>query len=164
MFTVILIIAIVILLVIPTLKDRNFHIRKLLIIPFVFMWLLYDSIHQQFHITADSTWIITESLIAGTLIGAAMRLKTKVVADHQKKLIFLKGSYFGVVLFSLIFIAHFFAGYMQGVYPQAVTSGNLENLVLMVLCTASALSVGQSGMLYYKYLSAKPNTRLTKET
>src|SRR3990167_3713215 len=150
--TIVMIAAILIFLILPGLKTRVVSVKKLAIMPAVFIYLNYDSLQRHFHLHSSDYFILILGLIFGVSIGAYCRKNTVIRADHQKLLIEIAGSYFGLMLFIAIFAVHFAIGYLDSVNPgYLLQSGLYQNSLMFLLTLSSALSIGASGMLYYKY-------------
>ena len=73
---IIMLLAIIYFVIIPSFKTRVFHVKKLIIMPAVFMYLNYQSVTENFHIQISDYGIITLALIAGILIGALLQRHT----------------------------------------------------------------------------------------
>lgn len=147
--------AILYFMILPGLKTRVFRVKKLLIMPAVFIYLNYASIQKHFHIHVNDYFILIVGLIFGVAIGAYCRKNSIVRTDQQKQLLEVAGSYFGLLMFIAIFAVHFVIGYVDSVYPGYLLQSNLTQDALMFLLTlASTLSIGANGMLYYKYHNA----------
>lgn len=147
--------AILFFLILPGLKTRVFRVKKLLIMPALFVYLNYHSIQKHFHIHTNDYLILMIGLIFGVAIGAYCRRNAKIRADQQKQLIEVAGSYFGLIMFIAIFAVHFVIGYVDSVSPGYLLQPSLHQETLMFLLTlASSLSIGSNSMLYYKYHNA----------
>ena len=152
MITLIIVFAIVIFLVIPSLKDRVLPVKKLVLMPIIFLYFLYSTITQSFALRTNSFMMITAGIILGVLLGIILRSRSKIGADREKSLIFLPKSYFGLTVFMLIFWAHFAIGYISSVAPSYLLQNNFgSNALLVLLSCVSSLSVGMHLCLYYKY-------------
>src|SRR3990167_371792 len=148
--------AILYFLILPGLKTRIFRVKKLLIMPAVFIYLNYASIQKHFHIQVTDYLILIIGLVFGVAIGAYCRKNSIIRADQQKQLIEVAGSYFGLIMFIAIFAVHFVIGYIDSVYPGYLLQPSSYQEGLMLLLTlASALSIGSNSMLYYKYHNVK---------
>lgn len=147
--------AILFFLILPGLKTRVFRVKKLLIMPAIFIYLNYHSIQRHFHIHTSDYFILIVGLIFGVSIGAYCRKNSIIRADQQKQLIEVAGSYFGLIMFIAIFAVHFVIGYMDSVQPGYLLQPSAYQEALMFLLTlASTLSIGANFMLYYKYHNA----------
>lgn len=150
---IIMVLAIFYFVIIPSFKTRVFSIKKLIIMPAVFMYLNYQSANQNFHIRISDYGIIALALIIGTLIGALLRKNTTVKSNIEKGLIELPGSYFSLIIFLAIFAVHFVIGYLQSVNPvYLLHKSGSEELLLFLLTASSSMTIGANAVLFYKYL------------
>ena len=150
--TIIMIIAIIWFVIIPGFKTRTFPVTKLIIMPAVFMYMNYESLTTHFHIRVADYVIIAAGLIAGSLIGALLRKNTPIKADRNKKLVELQGSYFGLVMFLLIFAVHFVIGYVESTSPTYLLHpSSYEQALIFLLTCVSSMSIGANAVLFYKY-------------
>lgn len=144
--------AILFFLILPGLKKRVLPVKKLIIMPAIFVYLNYDSIQKHFHIHLNDFIILIISAIVGIAIGAYCRKNTTIRADHEKQLIEVAGGYFGLIMFIIIFAIHFAIGWIQSVSPGYLFQAGLYQTLLMFLLTSSsALSIGANAMLFYRY-------------
>ncbi|HLB55870.1 MAG TPA: hypothetical protein VJK30_00870 [Coxiellaceae bacterium] len=155
---IIMLLAIIYFVIIPSFKTRVFHVKKLIIMPAVFMYLNYQSVTENFHIQISDYGIITLALIAGILIGALLRKNTTVKSNIEKKLIELPGSYFSLIIFLAIFAVHFVIGYLQSVNPTYLLQASFSEATLLFLLTASSsMTIGANAVLFYKYVKHSKN-------
>ncbi len=148
--TVLMILAIIIFVVIPSFKDRVVPVKKLLITPAIFMYLFYQTINENF---MTNNWMIAFGLLMGIATGVLIRRKTAIKSDKNKLLIWLPGSYQSLVTFILIFTVHFAIGYLRSTHPSYLTQASLgQQILLFLLSYVSSIAVGTNSLLYYKYL------------
>jgi hypothetical protein len=153
--TIIMIAAIIFFLIIPSLKDRTVSIKKLTITPLVFLYLLYETITDKFHLDQTGLMVIGLGLLAGTLIGILVRNRTAVAVNKQTLSINLPGSYINLVMFVVIFSVHYLIGYQEAVNPAFFQQISMSYYsILFLLTMASALSAGMNLCLLYKYQTA----------
>ncbi len=150
--TIILILCVIIFIVIPGFKDKTIAVKKLAIGPAIFLYLFFDSLGKEYPLFAMSYYVIAGGVILGTLIGYATRVSAPVVGDKEKQTIFLKGSSFSLIIFLIIFAAHFVVGYLKSTNPSFFTAPSFANqFLLMVLALVSCLPLGSNICLYLKY-------------
>jgi hypothetical protein len=149
--TVIMIVAIIIFAVLPTLKDRITSVRKLIITPAIFIVLFCKSVIENFSLDTTSIYVILLGTCLGIAIGVLIRRKTEIKADRDQQLIWLPGSYLSLVIFTLIFTVHFVIGYLQATNPVYLTQASTKQVLLFLLAFTSNISLGASLCLYYKY-------------
>lgn len=153
------ILAILYFLILPSLKTGVIPIQKLAITPIIFLYLNYDSVQRHFHPHGTEYGILFIALILGILIGAFFRSKTPIKADHEKSLIEITGSYFGLSVFILIFAAHFIIGFFESTHPGYLLQSNMISSILLFLLTGSScIPTGGNLMLFYRFKKAIPET------
>jgi hypothetical protein len=153
--TVIMIAAIIIFLIIPSLKDRTVSIKKLTITPLIFLYLLYETITENFHLDQTGLMVIGFGLLTGIIVGILVRKHTAVTVDKETFSITLPGSYVNLVMFIAIFSVHYVIGYQEAVNPEFFQQISLSYYsILFLLTLASALSAGMNLCLFYKYQTA----------
>ncbi len=155
---ILMIAAIIIFLVIPSLKERIVLIKKLIITPIIFLYLLFNDVTTIFYLNVNSRMLLILGLALGIGIGMFIRHNTKVKIDLINKSIRIPGTYLNLIVFILIFSVHFAIGYLQAVNPQIFHSTNLiEQSLLFLLAVTSSITLGASICLYYKYFSSISN-------
>ena len=154
--TIVMLLAIIWFLIIPSFKARTFPVKKLIILPLVFMYLLYNSIERNFALLPTSYATIAAGVIAGIIIGYLVRRSATLTADKEKELIHLPGSFVSLAMFILIFSVHFVIGWMASATPGYFEhAGNVQLLLLFLMTAFSSLTLGLNGTLYYKYHNAE---------
>lgn len=150
-----MILAIIWFVIIPSFKTRTMPVKKLAITPAIFMYLLYRTVTQTFYLDTTGKLCLILALAAGIIIGVLMRLRTNVTADKQREMISLPGTWINLITFILIFCAHYAVGYLKAVSPEVLQQTGLTAITLLfVLTCASSISLGASACLYYKYIRA----------
>lgn len=153
-YTVLMILAIIGYMIIPSLKDRVISVKKLVILPAVFIYSLYQTITENLYFDLNSAWIIVFGVIIGVIVGISIRWNTHVKADRNKQLIWLPGTYVNLLLFIAIFSVHFIIGYLQSTNAAILHSSNTaEEILLFTISIISSITVGSSFCLCYKYLT-----------
>ncbi len=156
MITALIVLVIVILFVLPTLKDRVIRVKKLLIIPALFLYLLYDTLTSKFAIDSTAIVLIILAGIVGFGIGVYLRRATAVTADRNKELIWIPGGWLSLWTFLLIFVVQFATGYLHAVNPAYLLQNSAgEQSLMFILSLVSCITVGANLCLYYKYLNTK---------
>ncbi len=150
--TVIMIGAIIVFVLLPSLKDRVIPVKKLAITPAIFMYLFYQNVTEDFYLNFDSQIMLLVGVLFGIVAGILLRLNMRIQADRDQKLISLPGTYSNILVFLLIFSVHFVMGYLQSVKPELFHVANATaNVLLFMLAFSSAITVGASLCLFYKY-------------
>lgn len=153
--TILIVIAVIVFLIVPSFKDRIIPVKKLIAMPAVFVYLLFQSIMQHFATGLASKAIIVVGLVMGSAIGAFIRSNVTVKVDQTNKLIWIPGSYISLIVFVVIFAAHFLAGYVESVAPTYLAQEGVTEFVLLLLTMATGLTVGTNLCLFAKYHFAK---------
>lgn len=152
---IIMLLAIIYFVIIPSFKTRVFSVKKLIIMPAVFMYMNYDSVRSNFHIHSSTYGIIAAGLAFGVIVGTLLRKNAQVKSDKSKLLMELSGSFFSLWIFLIIFAVHFVIGYLQSVNPTYLLHPSIgEQTLLFLLTCTSSMTIGANGMLFYKYLKA----------
>lgn len=151
----ILILGIIVLLILPSLKDRIVSIRRLIILPAVFMYMLYRTIVTSFHLVQTSYVAIIVGLLLGVLLGLFIRKNLPIKADKEKALILIPGNTISLIIFIVIFIVEFVAHYLFVATPEIKQANMNQYLLLIVLCGVSSLTVGGNLIYFYKYWQAE---------
>ena len=155
LFTIAGLAAILYFLILPSLKTGVIPIQKLVFTPLIFLYLNYDSVQHHFHLHGKEYAILVIALIIGVAIGAFFRHKTAIKADHEKSLMQITGSYFGLCVFILIFAVHFVIGYCESTHPGYLLHSNMTSIILLFLLTCSScLPTGGNLMLFYRFKQA----------
>jgi hypothetical protein len=153
--TVIMIVAIILFVLLPSLKDRIIPVKKLAITPAIFMYLFYQNITQDFYLDLDSQIMLIVGVLFGVAAGIMLRINTRIKTDKNQKLIGLPGTYSNIIVFLLIFSVHFVMGYLQSVKPALFHVANATaNFLIFMLAFSSSITVGASLCLFYKYYRA----------
>ena len=156
LWTLVMVVVILIFVVLPTLRPQTFPVKKLILMPAVFMYLLYDSLSSNFQLNQHSIFVIIVGVILGCLTGFLIRHPVKIEVNHEYQLMTMSGSYASLLFFILIFAAHFAVGYFKSVNPSVFLTPNLtEQLLLFALVFTSFMTIGASGCLFYKYLNSR---------
>jgi hypothetical protein len=154
--TLIIVVCVIIFVVIPSLKKRTFHVKKLLLGPGIFVYLFYQSIQDNFHLFPISYFFIAAGTVLGIMTGYFLRKSTEIIVDPFEKMITLKGSFFTLYTFTFIFIVHFIVGYLTSVSPKFFHFPSFGNQsLLLVLALTSFLTVGSNTCLMIKFFREK---------
>lgn len=151
--TVIMILAILIFAILPTLKNRIISVRKLLITPIIFLLLLCHALND-FNLQITDIPLLLLSVIIGIVCGILLRRQTVVKTDKQNALIALQGSYQSLFIFLLLFSIHFIIGYITNVQPHYVaTHQSIRDILLFSLTACSNLMIGGNLLLFFRYFN-----------
>lgn len=157
--TVMMLAAIIIFLIIPSLKSRELPLKRLIILPAVFLYFLQNTLTENFHLAWNDYPILITGCLFGIGTGIMIRYSTPMQIDKQAQTIRLPGTYLNVVVFILIFALHYFMGYTHAVHPEFFnhSSMSLQVLLFLLAYTATILPGGNL-VLFYRYTTAREQT------
>jgi hypothetical protein len=159
LFTFIMLAAVVYFFILPTLKDRVVPVKKIFIMPAIFLYFFFASITENFHWDNSTIYLTVLGLTVGVVLGILLRARTTITVDKTRRQIALPGSYVSLLIFMFIFGLHFILGYLHSVSPEwIVTMPGEKNIFLLLLACASAFNSGMSICLIYKYLTERKQT------
>ena len=159
MNTFLIILAVIIFLIIPSLKPRTVNIRKLIIIPVVFLYFLQQCLTDAFHITATHYWLVGLGGLFGILTGVLSKWNTSVAINKTQQSISLPASYLNLITFLMIFTVHYLIGYLQATDIEFFTQQSLSlDSLLLFLAFASTINAGSSLLFIYRYHEHKEIT------
>lgn len=130
---------------IKALKDNEVAISRLFIFPIIFIGLQISSFH-----TTINYLIYLVSLGIGWKIGYWLTPSANGKVDSIKKVVYLKGTAYTLILEMIIFAIQYCFGYVQSVYPDIALQ--YVNLKLLVSGAITGLLLGKA-IFYYKKAS-----------
>lgn len=131
-------------------RERTFNVKKALIIPILFIWMSYDSLHKfpgsyslNFNVTAIG-WIF------GVVIGIFMAkyLKPQVV-DKAKLLIKTRGSWMMMVTIILIFAVKYYEGYLLATQSALLAKEAFRLGLLLIAGIVTGTFIGRAIVYFY---------------
>ena len=150
--TFVMLAAIVYFFILPTTNDRIIPVRKIVMMPAVFIYFFFSTGTKYFQWDNTNKYLAAAGMVMGVIFGILLRARTQISTDKNRRLIALPGSYANLMIFVFIFGLHFILAYLQAVNPGwAVTLPEEKNILLLLLAWASALNTGMSLCLFYKY-------------
>lgn len=153
-WTVFMIICIVYFSVIPSFKYRIIPIKKLILIPLVFLYLAFDTIKRDFPLTNINIVFVIGGGILGLLFGILISKNIEILVDKEKKSIGMPGGISLLYTFLFIFAVHFVIGFLKSTQPIFFKQFSLfEAIVIILLGFSSSMSFGRSLVLMYRYSS-----------
>lgn len=141
-------------------KPQIVSIRKLTIIPIIFLALSIHTVLTAFHITAAVVGVWLLSLIVGSAIGWLLIRNHEYKVDRKKLLIQLQGSWLTLILILLIFASKYYFGYELGSDPALVNHLGFEFSMLAITGVCTGLFVGRL-LCYLHKLQTCPSVDLT---
>ena len=143
-------------------KDGVVSIKKLMIIPIVFMYLSLESVYLNFKIDQFVVLIYLAAIVFGVLLGLLQAKSQGVSVDKEKKLVAVPGSWATLVIIMIIFFSKYYFGYALGVDPGLKTNTHFEFAILFVSGTTAGMFVGRL-LFYLNYLKKGPWVELVED-
>jgi len=143
---------------IKALKPNIMKLKKLLIMPVVFLIMTLHKINTPYY------YILF--LLCGLIIGWLLYKNIKIRADKTNHLIALPGSSLPLILILIAFSKGYYFGYESSVHPEYLTQHWFILLSLITSGFFSGIFIGRAAVFLFKYKNAKHEELLTiaKET
>jgi hypothetical protein len=150
-----LLLAYVIFIGIKASKSRTVSLRKLFILPIIFLALSLEMLITHFDLNGLSvcTWI--GSVLLGSAIGALLVVRQPITVDHNKKTLHLGGSWSTMILIFMIFAGKYYCGYALHADPGAAINTHTEIIVLAISGACSGAFLGRMLSYISRYMRAK---------
>ncbi|HBM17523.1 MAG TPA: hypothetical protein DD381_14435 [Lentisphaeria bacterium] len=129
---------------IKMLSDNTLAIKKLLIMPVLFLILTVNHVEDPF--------IYGVFLMIGAMVGAAIYSRSKLRIDRENKLIRVPGSALALVLIVLIFAKGYFFGYEHAVHPEFFKNALFLAVTYIVSGCFTGIIIGKAAIYYYRFL------------
>jgi len=124
--------------------DRTIEVKKLLIIPIVFL------VMTAAHIKDPLSYGIF--LILGAIVGFFSCFRYKIRVDREHKLLSIPGSPLPLILIILVFVKNYFYGYEHAVHPEMFKNIMFLAISYIVSGVFSGIFIGRAGTHFYRYL------------
>ncbi len=136
-------------------------IKKLTIVPLVFLALSIHTVTTAFHVNATviSVWLV--SIILGSIIGWLLIRNHQFKVDRKKLLIQLQGSWITLILILMIFVFKYYFSYQLGSDPALANQTGFEFSMLGATGICTGLFVGRL-LCYFHKLWTCESTDLTE--
>jgi putative Mn2+ efflux pump MntP len=144
-----------------TLKPRIIPLKKIFILPAVFIFL---SIHTLFTVELYAVTFIIIAIVLAILgfIGGWFHIRSqKIEIDREHQLIYQQGSWLTLVLVLLIIICKFYIGFALAMTHHIQLHQQLLIFIYAVSGATVGLMLGRTAHYLYVYQS-KTSTNLTK--
>ncbi|MCX7124287.1 MAG: hypothetical protein NTU49_00745 [Gammaproteobacteria bacterium] len=105
---------------VKALKTQVVSIKRLIILPLVFIVLSVHTIITAFQLNTSSISIWLGSFIVGALIGFILVYRHKILVDHEHWLVQLPGTWITLILILLIFASKYYFSYEMDANPALV--------------------------------------------
>ena len=147
--------AVLIALGIRAMKPRVVPLRKIFLLPIVFLVLSVHTLVTSFHITTSTVLIWIGALSLGALLGGMLTANLKFNVDREHALIQLPGTWITVFMILLIFITKYYFGYELATDPALAHQHEFEFSMLAVSGATTGLFVGRLICYLHRFKKAK---------
>lgn len=148
-------VVLIVYLVLSKSKDRVMPVKKLLFLPGLSLYFLYDSLTTHFTLNTVDMVSVAGGLLVGAAIGYVVRMGALIKSDKEQMLLLVKGSWTAVVMFSIILFTKIGIGYFMQTRPDVGMQFTTVQLMLVLVASlASGLPVGQSLIYFIKFQKA----------
>lgn len=127
-----------------SLFDRTIELKKLLIMPIVFLVMTTS------HIKDPLSYGIF--LVMGAIIGSLSCFKYKIRVDREHKVLRIPGSPIPLILIILVFAKNYFYGYEHAVHPEMFKNIFFLAISYIVSGVFSGIFIGRAGTHFFRYL------------
>lgn len=127
-----------------SLFDRTIEVKKLLIMPIVFLIMTAS------HIKDPLSYGIF--LVLGAIVGFLTCFKYKIRVDREHRLLRIPGTPLPLILIVLVFVKNYFYGYEHAVHPEVFKNIIFLAISYIVSGVFSGIFIGRSGTHFFRYL------------
>ena len=131
-------------------KTQVVSIKKLTILPLVFVALSIHTLMTSFHVNAMVIGVWLASIILGSIIGWLLICQHQFKIDRKNWLIQLPGSWMTLILILAIFISKYYFSYQLGSDPELANQTGFEFSMLGITGICTGLFVGRLVCYFYK--------------
>lgn len=131
-------------------KSQVVSIKKLTIVPLIFIALSIHTVMTAFHVntTVIAMWFV--SIILGSIIGWLLVRNHQFKVDRKKLLIQLQGSWMTLILILAIFVFKYYFSYQIESDPALANQTGFEFSMLGATGICTGLFVGRLLCYFYK--------------
>jgi len=137
-----------------TVKDNTMELKKLVILPILFLYLTYSMLTKHFVLVPTDFVTIIIGMIIGAIIGFMVSSNVNVRADHEQNLICVAGSWVNLIIVLIIVAVKFGVGYIISTNPSLSHSGVGKHVLFVLVAAATSLMIGRYLAYYLKYVNA----------
>ncbi len=124
--------------------DRTIEVKKLLIMPIVFLLMTVS------HVKDPVMYGVF--LVLGAIVGFLSCFKNKIKVDREHRLLRVPGSPLPLILIILVFVKNYFYGYEQSVHPEMFKNIIFLAVSYIVSGFFSGIFIGRSGTNFFRYM------------
>ena len=134
---------------------RVTSIKRLVIIPIIFLFLCFKNTTQLFNDNPIGYVLLITGLLLGALIGFYLIRKCVVKADRKNYLIQIPGDVFLLIMILVIFFIEFFIHYAIDAQWNIASLSLFKELVAIISGIVVGISLGRNATYFTKYLRAE---------
>ena len=134
---------------------RVFNIRRLLVVPVIFILIGLRGTFELFPCDHMAVFYMLFGWLIGLLIGYSQVRGRTIKSDKSKQLIQTPGDISMLIMLLVIFGLEFFIHYAVDAHLAIATSVNFRIFALVVSGTFIGISMGRNATYFYKYLHAE---------
>ena len=141
-------------------KPRVLPLKRILILPAVFIYMSVHTLMTSFAINPFEVSIWACAILLGAIIGwvEVYRYFQLIKIDKKQHLIKLPGSWATLVLVIIIFASQYYFGYEIAVDPALINQTWFEYSMLTVSGFATGVMIGRMLCYVYKYQNSSHTT------
>ena len=137
-----------------TVRDNIMELKKLVILPILFLYLAYSMLTKHFMLAPNDFFTIVIGMVIGAIIGFMVSANTNIRADHEKNLICVAGSWVNLFVVLIIVAIKFGVGYEMSINPSLSHNIICKHIVLMLIAIVTSIMIGRYLAYYIKYVNA----------
>lgn len=134
-------------------------VRRLLVIPILFLWLSLHSALKLFPINDLNVLSYIVGVIIGGGLGFLQLKSIQITADKQQGLLRIPGDWSFIILIMTIFIVEFSINYLAAIGSPVLHMPAFAITALLISGLIVGNTIGRNGCYLYKFINAS-HTRL----
>ena len=131
-------------------KSQVVSIKKLTILPVVFIALSIHTLMTAFHVNTAAILVWFASIAVGSAIGWLLVCRHQFKVDRKKLLIQLPGSWVTLILILAIFVSKYYFSYQIGSDPALENQTGFEFSMLAISGICTGLFIGRLLCYFHK--------------
>lgn len=132
-------------------KTRIVSLKKLFIIPLVFLIMSIETLISSFKIDLLNFSIWSLGILIGAIFGYIQTYRYKLKIDKENGLLEIPGTWSTLVIISVIFIAKYYISYELAVDPAIINENVFEISALLVTGVCTGLFIGRLCCYLYRF-------------
>ncbi|MCX7121601.1 MAG: hypothetical protein NTZ67_07525 [Gammaproteobacteria bacterium] len=159
-----LLLYVLIVMGVKALKTQVVSVKRLVVLPLVFIVLSVHSIITEFQLNTLSISIWLGSFVVGALIGFILVYRHKIVVDHEHWLVQLPGTWITLILILFIFSSKYYFSYEMDADPALVKQMSFEFSLLFAYGICTGLFTGRLACYLYRLKTQRSVDLSAKKT